>query len=179
MMVLLIGMVVLIGCGDAGIDSNASEVNDGSGDKIAEPDTRPAPSTKTPGEGEDNEHEKTNEPNNTSSPEEYSNNESIEGIVETVGNMQFEMAHLISIDTEGIDIEVEEVFDLDADAPLTTVVIDEQTVFEIVQSDGMSEVNRWEGSFDDISINGSVNVLGEDLGGEFLARKVIIWEFIN
>lgn len=146
---VLVGMIVLIGC--------VGELTHGDNE---------ASDVATANEEDAGNFESSNR-------DDLSEYDEIIGMVESIGNGQFEISVSISeiIEIDGEEIEVGG-FDPDAD---TVVVVDADTIFEMVESDGMNELDRWEGSFDDLFVDGSVMVLGQDRGDDFLARQVIIW----
>ena len=97
--------------------------------------------------------------------------EEIWGIVEFVGNDYFEISVTISKDLEMNEAEVG-VLHSDERA---MIVVDANTSFEMVASDGFHELDRWEGSFADLSVGDSVAIVGQALGDEFLASELVIW----
>jgi len=151
LMIVLLGMVLLSGCSDARLNNN---------------DNLP------PIGNEDINSLINDDVDDETISDELLNDDEISGTVETIRNNSFEIS---IISTETVDGLLED-FVSHSDEKMI-VIINEQTVFEIVQSDGFIELERWEGSFADISINRAVHISGENLGDEFLATKVLIWEF--
>jgi len=100
----------------------------------------------------------------------------ISGIVIDIGNDRFEILLGTSetVEVDGVEVDMAG-FDPYTE---TIVIVDENTIFELVESDGMSELERWEGSFSDLSIDEAVMIFTQELDGEILARKIVIWVWI-
>jgi len=161
---VLVGMIVLIGC--AG--ESMHEGNEVSNVVTAETDTSLNDKPSTSEENVEN-----FEVNNRDDLLEY---DEISGIVIDIGNDRFEILLGTSetVEVDGVEVDMAG-FDPYTE---TIVIVDENTRFELVESDGMSELERWEGSFSDLSIDESVTIFMQELDGEILARKIVIWVWI-
>ena len=99
--------------------------------------------------------------------------ERISGIVEAIGNGQFEISLMTETEMEdGVLFGFE-----DPDVPWQTIIIDENTLIETVSSDGMYELDRWNSTFTDIEIGNSIMIYGFHIGDQFHATEIVIWSW--
>lgn len=179
---LMLGIVVLVGCDrieenelSTTVGNTSTAVNvDATNSMINQEETRSGMNDEN--EGEENENATDHGEANDLNLGGNASGERISGSVQMIEDMQFEIMLLVEQEIEGSETDVIVGFD-DPDAPPTVVIVDENTVFEIVRSDGMIILDRWEGSFADLVIGRSVYVFGEYVGDQFLAREVIIWSW--